>query len=303
MALVCVHSDVTSSNSCVCAPSVVACVMTESVPDHLAAARQVQSGLGAWEPPDAPSRTVASTTASGGKRTDSSPGCPPFAHVGSFAGGSFRAPWQGAEIYCGAHPVGPRDLARLGPGPPGGGRPGQRGPFAGPSTTCTPRRALPGRCPRPRGHLRLPVPSQVPDQRAHRAGRALQRHLAAGEPPLRRGLPDPRPARVRHLRQCAARGVQADQTGARGGRQVGGSQTGECGSQVCAAVRQVCGAVRQVCGERACWTRSEAVGAAVCTATRDPPLQWPRRPETPGHVAACQGGWRTGLLPPSCKAR
>lgn len=232
---------------------------------------------------------------------DSSPRCPPFAHVGSFAGGSFRAPWQGAEIYCGAHPVGPRDLARLGPGPPGGGRPGQRGPFAGPSTACTPRRALPGRCPRPRGHLRLPVPSQVPDQRAHRAGRALQRHLAAGEPPLRRGLPDPRPARVRHLRQCAARGVQADQTGARGGRQVGGSQTGECGSQVCAAVRQVCGAVRQVCGERACWTRS--VGAAVCTATRDPPLQWPRRPETPGHVAACQGGWRTGLLPPSCKAR
>lgn len=44
-------------------------MMTESVPDHLAAARQAQSGLGAWEPPDAPSRTVASTMASGGKRT------------------------------------------------------------------------------------------------------------------------------------------------------------------------------------------------------------------------------------------
>lgn len=78
-----------------------------------------------------------------------------------------------------------------------------------------------------------------------------------------------------------------------------------CGGHRCGEgqIGQVCGAVRQVCGERACWTRSEAVGAAVCTATRDPPLQWPRRPETPGHVAACQGGWRTGLLPPSCKAR
>lgn len=44
-----------------------------------------------------------------------------------------------------------------------------------------------------------PLPLQVPDQCPHRAGRPLQRHLAPGEPPLRRGLPDPGPARVQHL--------------------------------------------------------------------------------------------------------
>lgn len=58
----------------------------------------------------------------------------------------------------------------------------------------------------------FPCP-QLPDQCADGAGRALQRHLPAGEPPLRRGLPDLLPARVQHLLQRGPGAVQADQTG------------------------------------------------------------------------------------------
>lgn len=62
-----------------------------------------------------------------------------------------------------------------------------------------------------------PVPSacQVSNQCSHRAGGALQRHISPGEPPLRRGLSDPFPSRVQHLRQRGPGGVQTDPTGER----------------------------------------------------------------------------------------
>lgn len=72
------------------------------------------------------------------------------------------------------------------------------------------------------GHLSLqPCPAQVPDQRPHGASGTLQRHLAAREPPLRRGLPDPRQARVQHLLPRAARRLQANPAGACARRGVG----------------------------------------------------------------------------------
>lgn len=59
----------------------------------------------------------------------------------------------------------------------------------------------------------MPSVYQVPNQCPHGASSALQRHIAAGESPLRGGLPDPVTSRVQHLCKCGSRSLQTDPTG------------------------------------------------------------------------------------------